>query len=395
MGVSVARVLELPALREARLIAGRGGLSNEVDGIGLMESLDSIEWLTARKLIINNARAFASCSGEEWAALVESFVERGVSGLVVKLGRYVSSVPALALERADDLAFPVIVPPFDIEPAQIISDVYFELFSSDDAAADGGTARADAVLRDIALGREDWRVLRANVVGLGWQVSRPHGVAAVQGGATGPAGTGAFRDACREAGFPYGFHAGARFVAVAMLDGEADPPSELHDRGVRLHGLLSERFPAGAWRIGLGGVHDSLLALPECCAEANRALAVSGAVEGAQEVVGFDDLGFLGILLESRNRERTERAYKRAFGLLARHDEDAGTAYAQTVRAYALCGGSSKRTAELLYVHENTVRYRIAAAKEILDAGRFGAGLELNFELLCLLCRLRQEHAFE
>ena len=59
-----------------------------------MESLDSIEWLTARKLIINNARAFASCSDQEWAGLIESFVDRGVPGLVIKLGRYVSAVPA-------------------------------------------------------------------------------------------------------------------------------------------------------------------------------------------------------------------------------------------------------------------------------------------------------------
>lgn len=397
MGVSVARILELPALREARLIAGDRGLSNQVDGIGLMESLDSIEWLTAGKLVINNARAFASCSDAEWARLIEAFVERGVPGLVVKLGRYVSAVPAVVLERANELAFPIIVPPFDAEPARIISDVYFELFNSEDPLADGETARADAVLRDIALGKADWRVLRANVAGLGWQVARPYGVAVVQGPGAPPAGKASvqFREACRDAGFPYGFHAGVRFVAISMLDGEPRPHDALRARSEALCQALDGRFPPGPWRAGVGGMHDSLMALPECCAEAGRALSVSLGVEGAPTVVHFDELGFLGILLSSGNRDRVERVCKRAFETLERHDEEAGTACAQTVRAYARCGMSTKRAAEALFVHENTVRYRLNVARKVLDESGLGGGIGVNFELLCLLLRLREVRSAE
>lgn len=391
MAISVARVLELPGLREARLIAGRAGLSNEVDGIGLMESLDSIEWLTARKLIVNNARAFASCSDQEWAGLIESFVDRGVPGLVIKLGRYVSAVPARALQRADELAFPIIVPPFDSEPAQIISDVYFELFNAGGAPTEGEDVRADVVLRDIALGREDWRVLRANVAGLGWQVTRPYGVAVVYGAEmpTAGKGIGPFREAACEAGFPHGFFVAGRYVAIALLDGESDLERALRARAERFLRALERRAQDGSWRLGLGGFHDSLLSLPECCTEAGQALAVSRAVSEAERIVAFDDLGFLGILLEGRNRDCLERVYQQAFSLLKQHDEEAGTEYAETVRVYACVGMSTKLAAEALFVHENTVRYRISTVKDYFKEKRFGAGIGLNFKLLCLLCRLR------
>ena len=59
------------------------------------------------------------------------------------------------------------------------------------------------------------------------------------------------------------------------------------------------------------------------------------------------------------------------------------------MRVYACVGMSTKLAAEALFVHENTVRYRISTVKDYFKEKRFGAGIGLNFELLCLLCRLR------
>lgn len=63
MGISVRDVLQLPALRGSTIIAGARGIDNTVEGISLMESNDSIEFIPSGTLILSNARALANYSG--------------------------------------------------------------------------------------------------------------------------------------------------------------------------------------------------------------------------------------------------------------------------------------------------------------------------------------------
>ena len=48
-----------------------------------------------------------------------------------------------------------------------------------------------------------------------------------------------------------------------------------------------------------------------------------------------------------------------------KYDEENGTEYFQTVRAYLLCGQDTRRMSEYLHVHKNTVNYRMRKISEI------------------------------
>lgn len=69
---------------------------------------------------------------------------------------------------------------------------------------------------------------------------------------------------------------------------------------------------------------------------------------------------------------------------IAAHDQDNGTAYLTTLRAWFECGGDGTAAATLLHVHPNTFRYRMSRA-----AALFGLRLDVADERLLLHLQLR------
>jgi DNA-binding PucR family transcriptional regulator len=53
---------------------------------------------------------------------------------------------------------------------------------------------------------------------------------------------------------------------------------------------------------------------------------------------------------------------------LERADEDRGSRLLDTLRAYYACGGSVAKTAEKLFLHRNSVRYRLDRVRILLGA---------------------------
>ncbi len=53
---------------------------------------------------------------------------------------------------------------------------------------------------------------------------------------------------------------------------------------------------------------------------------------------------------------------------LARADADRNSRLADTLRTYYACGGSVSKTAEALFLHRNSVRYRLDRVRSLLGA---------------------------
>lgn len=88
-------------------VAGGGSLDRPVRWVHVSELPDVAELLVGRELILTTGQALTH--GD--AATVEylkSLAAAGVSGLVVELGTYVSELPPIVAETADELALPVI-----------------------------------------------------------------------------------------------------------------------------------------------------------------------------------------------------------------------------------------------------------------------------------------------
>jgi sugar diacid utilization regulator/putative methionine-R-sulfoxide reductase with GAF domain len=105
----------------------------------------------------------------------------------------------------------------------------------------------------------------------------------------------------------------------------------------------------------LRGAHD----------QARRALAAGAMVETAERVTVFDDLGVLQFLLAPGGPGDLKGFARNVLGPILDHAGGGPLDLLATLDAFLANDCSLKRTAETLYVHAKTVRYRLDRAQEL------------------------------
>lgn len=383
MGITVSNIMDLPLLREARIVAGAHGIGRHVEGISLLESPGSEEWLAKSNLVLNNSAALQYYADEP-QRLIDVLADHGISCVAFKSDRF-CGLPEELLRRADELDLPVIVFPYSLSASQLINAITYEIVRSESHAFD--CPLVTDFLRNIVLRTEDRATLRKHMLTLGWTATKMLGLAIVHRGAD-VFEEGAFDDIARVSDFPYSFPLGADVLAFTELDGVEDADGTLVARTKALLQRLEERAasPDGRWLAGTGTCHAALSLLPVSLHEARTAL-YTGLAEGLDGVVDIRRLGFLGILLNARNWAETERIVDLVMKMLDAHDRENGTEYVRTVLSYARNHQSVETTAKELFVHRNTVHYRLRAITKLISGKFLDDNVSLNLQMLYQIIR--------
>lgn len=121
----------------------------------------------------------------------------------------------------------------------------------------------------------------------------------------------------------------------------------------------------------------------------SRHIDAARAIQPTQPLVTAADLQFAaecrGILAE----EEEDGFYKRRMALLQAHEE--GSELIRTLVTYYIdTGANAKETSRLLFIHRNTVQYRLAKLRQLLGANAEGMRTAEDYMLyrLAALCRL-------
>ncbi|CAL9334929.1 PucR family transcriptional regulator [Streptomyces sp. enrichment culture] len=141
-------------------------------------------------------------------------------------------------------------------------------------------------------------------------------------------------------------------------------------------------------RAGIGGHAPALSAVQRSRQEADAALGVLAHRGQDHAVADFQKMRAESFFLRLRaDLDAFDEVRLDGLEAMQKHDEHSGTEYTRTVYAYLRCLGDSARAATEMYVHPNTLRYRIKRAGEL-----FGIDLRDPDEALLIWLRLRLQH---
>ena len=120
--VSMEAVLDLPAMRGARAIAGVSGIQRRVRRVNVMEVPDILGWVQSDELLLTTAYPLRD-DRARLMELVPALAARGLAGLAIKPARYIETIPKGMIEAADRLSFPLVELPPDASFNEIINAV--------------------------------------------------------------------------------------------------------------------------------------------------------------------------------------------------------------------------------------------------------------------------------
>jgi len=128
------------------------------------------------------------------------------------------------------------------------------------------------------------------------------------------------------------------------------------------------------------------------CARQSLQIGSAQATRPAGRVTHFEDLGLFRIVSLAENPASLERFCLDVIGPLIAYDQQNDSNLVPTVRTFLAQNQNYARAARLLFIHYNTLRYRIERAREILgdflDNPQQRLEIELALQLYPLLGRI-------
>lgn len=130
MWTMVENILEIPAMEGAQIIAGHEGLSRNINSVTILDAPDAAQWLSGNELVLTSTFPLVK-RREHLHILIEELVARNVAAMGVKLHRYMTELPPAMIQRANELAFPIISVPDQVAWIEIINPIFMLVLDSD------------------------------------------------------------------------------------------------------------------------------------------------------------------------------------------------------------------------------------------------------------------------
>ena len=296
MGISIEKLLTLPALRGSELIAGAAGRDNTIDGLAVIQTPSSINFLMKNNLVITNSQIF-NLYPNFCDIIITELHKRGAAGIAIKVNDFLPKTPQAMIDDANLLKFPLIIQPNELSSTQLINAVTYEIMRSE--VRDYELGYEENFLREILISNVDKRTLRSRALLLGWNLNKKLGIAVMRAGRR--KNSPELHAVFNECGFQYLFLLQGLLVAVADLDQITTPEDVMNSRAQ----ALVNKLPAWDQNscIALGRCYPELVMLSNAFYEAKAALAFNLTSSNPVPVCRFEKLGFYSILLNASHKK--------------------------------------------------------------------------------------------
>ena len=369
-----------------KLVAGRGGLSNLVDWVHVVEEVDYVHFLKGRELIVTTG-----IKEPDDAGLLE-FTRRvhatGASGLVFNVGRYIKHVPKEVQEFSETHDFPVFVLPWEVHLVDFNRELCNLIYRSEQEQDDLESAVRKAVFSpekkeayQPVLAREgihgDTRLTmvqcyvpssgKTDITSFYYRFSRQ-----------------CQQILTRENLIYVVFHYD-RYLTIVMAEYRKEIVDRVLDamkrnvetfaEGTAMHLAVSE----GETRVGnLREKYQNLSYLCRWAADKERTLCRES------------ELGVTKLLLAVPDRSKLWEYESQTLGELERIDQETGSEYLKILKTYLEENGNIQEVAAKCFLHRNTVTYHLKKISEITGKNLGETRNRTQWELAYLIRNLRK-----
>ena len=343
-----------------KLLAGGRGWSNSISWLLMLEDLTIIQNFSGKELAVTTGLGFQS--EEKMLQLVEALSAHDASGLIINTGYYIKEIPESILEYCDEHDLPLLTVPWEVFLADMIKDLSVRVFlqSQTDEQISGALLHAIEEPEQPDLYRKELlphfdldgsfqtALITADGLDSMDTVERKRISYRMQLYITNLTHNGHF------------FYYASCFVLVMNAVPERQAAEILNAFAER----AEHRFTDLKFYIG---VSDPVMDISRLHLAYKRALAAVGmARREGKRLQYFRDMGLYRLLSRIEDRELLSAYYKEKLQKLEDSDREHGTEYLETLRTYLECEGSIREVSERMYIHRNTILYRMAHIRQIL-----------------------------
>lgn len=356
-------LIKIREMRQARVLAAPADPAGTVTGAVIMEGMEGgLKIRPGQMLIVSGILLSQKADGLE--RFLEAVSDTDAAGVLLLTGAYLREVSDEAIWIAARSGKFLVTLPYPGEVSQIISRIYYEKLVEEEHHAS-----VEALMQDILYGNYE-RVI-PQIGERNFLDGQPH--AAIFAG---------FDLRCEEDArsqtLPQQLLAAFRNQEQTLYLEEdegvylvvhLEKAQEYMEEIVRKKQELSRRLQGVAGStvsLGVSSVFSLREGLRSALREARKAYQILRACRVEDTIRYYENIGIYRIFFEVNNVSVLEELEQELLGKLIRYDQLCDGELVNTLRVYLENDCCVTSTADQLYVHRNTIKYRIGQITEIL-----------------------------
>ena len=364
MALTIKNIIANVSNKDISLVAGAGGTGRFVSWIHMVESVVSTDFLEGNEIAVTTGIGLNP--GNNLLELVISMDTHHVAAVIVNIGPFLVEVPQPVLDYCNEHDLPLYIVPWKVHLSEIIRMI--TLMITKDAQREQETAAA--FKNAIFFPKEpDLYIVPLSQYGYSdsWNYS------AISISLMGAKDCEARMKDLAEALDSYVQHHFA-FCTIFYYEkkivcaiGNCDT-EKLHSYTNELLSYTNSLLlPGEKICAGTGKITKSARCIYKSYWQADkiRRLHVKGNLPKDQ--IYYDDMNIYKILMAVDDREVLQEYYEKTVLPLSEYDQAHGSDLLSTLQVYLKNNCSVKETADEMFVHRNTINYKIRRIGEILD----------------------------
>lgn len=344
-----------------KLLAGQEGCGNAISWVHMIEDTTIIQQLWGKELVVTTGHGFQS--EEELFMLIKYLIKYNSVGLIINIGKYIFEIPSAIIDYCNEQEFPLLTIPWEVHLADLIKDFCMRCLYSEKEDRELSKLFQEILTNNQIVEEARPQLMSAFDVDGNFQVV----LISVEGSDNFNAIERrkiAFQiELCFEkidSSYAFFWYDGYFVLMVNNL--KADELKVIIDK---MHKRAKKRIDDKRVYLGIGSQMKDLGQVYLSYKRAKAAILM--AMQFELPIVFFEDMGVYQILFSIEDKQILIEMYHRLLQPLIDYDQKHHGELEKTLFYYLIYGESQITMAKNLYMHRNTINYRMNKIKELLN----------------------------
>ena len=369
MSVELNRLMKKVTNMDIKLIAGKNGLSNMVSWVHMIETAEASTFLEGGEIAFTTGIGLSSSLS--LIDLVRNIWENHAAGVVINIGPFLENIPQEVIDFGNEHNFPVFSVPWKIHIAEIMRIFSSAITKSEQANREIAAAFKNAIFFPK---QEELYVVPLSQHGfhIGWNYYACI-IRIIDTAANNPLPQKQLDSICNHLDSNLQHHKYKKFAVfendnqlIVITGNYAE--AQMYSFTADIYDYLSLYLQKNMhFYFSIGKCTKSIRCLYKSY---RQALSIQNFMQKKQDesvMLSYANMGIYKLLMSIEEREILEEYYEKTIQPLIEFDNQNDSDLATVLQIYLKHNGSVKETADELYVHRNTVNYKLNRISEILN----------------------------
>jgi len=377
--ISCREIINLPSLAKLNIVAGKSGLDRLVRWVHFIDLPDVIPWVQGGELLIITGIGLNG-DLDKLKDIVKGIIRKKLAGLIINIGPYIKEIPTDVIALAEQASFPIFELPWEVKIIEVTREISSHIVMKQTEER----SIKDFLEQLLLFPLVDPEVLIQRAAYYGYDLAKPHQVAIIS-----PTRLAEFlqtqklKDEKALVAFKVRFESIVRDIlklhgrkVLQMLLGDDVVllmPYENESTGAKqntdiLTGVfekLAVEMPGLAVTAALGGRFESLQDARKSYLQAIKVLRSFSELKTTScPIYAYEQLGIYKLLFEIGS-EKLALYYQEVIEPLNEYDQKHHMDLVNSLFVYFEENCNAAKTAKRLFVHRNTLDYRLKKIAEI------------------------------